>query len=113
MRIWDIEPKHLCRKHLLGEHRELHAIWSILTTNKKGYTNHPETKRWVGKLKALYLRHQALVKEMNKRGYTEKTPLDKRKATGLSIQKDFVHTKEDQGLILKEKGCLCFSENGK
>ncbi len=22
MRIWDIKPKYLCRKHLLGEHRE-------------------------------------------------------------------------------------------
>ncbi len=31
MRIWDIPPKLLCRNHLLGEHRELHAIWSILT----------------------------------------------------------------------------------
>ncbi len=31
MRIWDIEPVRLCRAHLLGEHRELHGLWNILT----------------------------------------------------------------------------------
>lgn len=35
MRIWDIHPSLLCRKHLLGEHRELHAIWSILIYKKR------------------------------------------------------------------------------
>ena len=39
MRIWDIAAHKLCRNHLLGEHRELHAIWSILTTGKKGIKN--------------------------------------------------------------------------
>ena len=42
MRIWDVPPECLCRQHLLGEHRELHAIWTILTTGKTGYTRHPE-----------------------------------------------------------------------
>jgi hypothetical protein len=49
MRIWDIPPDKLCRNHLLGEHNELHAMWNILTQGKKGYSNHPETKRWVGR----------------------------------------------------------------
>jgi len=31
MRIWDVHVKHLRRKHLLGEHRELHDLWNILT----------------------------------------------------------------------------------
>ena len=67
MRIWDISPKKLCRNHLLGEHRELHAIWSILTKNKKGYARHPETLRWKGKLAALYSRHKMLVEELKNR----------------------------------------------
>ena len=67
MRIWDIDPKHLCRNHLLGEHRELHAIWSIITKNKKGYSNHPETNRWKNKLGALFKRHELLIEEMEKR----------------------------------------------
>jgi hypothetical protein len=57
MRIWDIPVEKLCRNHLLGEHRELHAMWVVITQNKKGYSKHPETIRWIGKLRALYLRH--------------------------------------------------------
>lgn len=64
MRIWDIPNEKLCKKHLLGEHRELHALWSILINNKKGYTNHPETLRWTGKLISLYFRHEQQIKEM-------------------------------------------------
>src|SRR5690348_6846591 len=78
MRVWDISPKRLCRNHLLGEHRELHAIWSVLVNGKKGYARHPETLRWRGKLKALYSRHDALVREMTVRGYTHQSPLSKR-----------------------------------
>ncbi len=107
MRIWDIEPKYLCSKHLLGEHRELHAIWSILTKNKKGYSRHPETLRWKGKLRALYLRHEKLVKEMIRRGYTHTSNLDKKLAKGKAKQDEFVNTIKEQIEILKKKGCEC------
>lgn len=107
MRIWDIDPALLCRIHLLGEHRELHAIWTILTENKKGYINHPETKRWKGKLRALYRRHELLVAEMEKRTYKHSSPLDESLATGVEIQELFVHTPEEQIMILKAKKCLC------
>jgi hypothetical protein len=107
MRIWDLDPKNLCRQHLLGEHRELHAIWSILISGKKGYANHPETKRWQGKLKALYIRHELLVKEMKNRGYVHRSALDKRFAQGTSVQKEFLHTKKEQKNILRRKKCKC------
>lgn len=107
MRIWDIEPNRLCRNHLLGEHRELHAIWSIITKNKKGYSFHPETLRWNGKLKALYLRHEKLVHEMKLRGYTHSSPLEKKHAKGKSEQKFFIDSKERQIKILKGKKCTC------
>ena len=81
MRIWDISPKRLCRNHLLGEHRELHAIWSVLVNGKKGYARHPETLRWRGKLRALFGRHDALVQEMAVRGYQHRSPLPKRLGT--------------------------------
>lgn len=74
MRIWDIPPEKLCRQHLLGGHRELHALWSIIINNKKAYAHHPETMRWRGKLRALYLRHNAQVEEMTKRGYKHYPP---------------------------------------
>jgi hypothetical protein len=107
MRIWDIAPEKLCRNHLLGEHRELHAIWTILTQGKKGYAFHPETIRWQGKLKALYLRHGQQVKEMHRRGYRHYSPLARAMATGKSRQDIYVDTPVKQRRILREKHCDC------
>lgn len=107
MRIWDLPPKKLCRSHLLGEHRELHAIWSVLTKNKKGYSHHPETLRWKGKLKALYLRHEDEAAELIRRGYRHLSPLDARLAKGKAIQGEYVDTKKEQMKKLKRKNCGC------
>ena len=107
MRIWDLSPTKLCRPHLLGEHRELHAIWSILTQNKKGYSLHPETIRWRGKLKALYMRHEELVKEMHERGYNHHSPLNQKLAVGKSKQDLFVDSIQEQIKNLQQKHCKC------
>lgn len=109
MRIWDLPTHQLCRKHLLGEHREIHAIWTILTTGRKGYTNHPETKRWKGKLAALYTRHEEQVKEMEKRKYQHKSPLDILLAVDQKTQDIFINSLEEQKEILNKKLCACFS----
>jgi len=107
MRIWDIEPERLCRQHLLGEHRELHALWVILTRGKKGFSNHPETARWRGKLLALFRRHEALAAEMGRRGYRHGTPLPREEAVGLEHQEEYKDTPAEQVRILREKGCGC------
>ncbi len=107
MRIWDLPPKILCRNHLLGEHRELHAVWVVLTENKKGYSHHPETLRWKGHLKALFLRHQKLVEEMSRRGYRHRSLLDKSLAKGSGIQKTYIDAPANQRKILEKKGCRC------
>ncbi|MBU0532184.1 pyrimidine dimer DNA glycosylase/endonuclease V [Candidatus Micrarchaeota archaeon] len=107
MRIWDIAPSKLCRQHLLGEHRELHAIWSILIHDKKGYSKHPETKRWKGKLLALYYRHQKLVKEMKKRRYNHNSDLDYSFAKGGRVQNDYIQSYTEQIKRLKRKKCRC------
>jgi hypothetical protein len=112
VRIWDLEPRVLCRQHLLGEHRELHGLWNILTRDKRGYRSHPETMRWVGKLSALHARHEALVAEMTRRGYTHHTPLDSSLAAGAAVQDEFVHSIDEQREILRAKGCTCFSSTG-
>ncbi len=75
MRVWDISPGYLNRGSLLGEHRELHAIVSIIVNNKRGYANHPETRRWVGYGWALKKRHRLLAAEMALRGYTDRSPV--------------------------------------
>ncbi len=107
MRIWDLPPTVLCRNHLLGEHLELHAMWSVIVNNKKGYSKHPETLRWVGKLKALYLKHDEIVKEMKERGYKHKSNLDSTLAKGKTKQTVYINTILEQKKILKSKKCLC------
>ena len=82
MRIWDINPGYLNDQSLLGEHRELHAIVSILSNNKKGYSEHPETVRWKGHGWALKQRHKLLGSEMSLRGFLDKTPVDLRSNKG-------------------------------
>ena len=107
MRIWDLEPACLCRAHLLAEHRELHAVWSILTQDRAGYRRHPETRRWEGRLAAIYRRHEALVAEMGRRGYRHASPLDPALATGDPVQEAFVDPPERQRELLRARGCGC------
>jgi hypothetical protein len=112
MRIWDIPPEKLCTKHLFGEHRELHAIWNIITKNKKGYAHHPETMRWRGKLLALYRRHEEEVREIQRRGFRHNSPLEEALATGSGTQDEYLLGIEDQIRLLSEKGCQClFSDD--
>lgn len=108
MRIWDLDPTLLCRKHLLGEHRELHGLWNILTLGKRGYSQHPETKRWIGRLWALSQRHDALSQEMARRGWNHRTPLVVPAGPVERITQDrMVHTVEEQITLLRSKGCDC------
>jgi Pyrimidine dimer DNA glycosylase len=107
MRIWDLDPGVLCDQHLLGEHRELHGIWSILTNGRAGYANHPETLRWRGRLAALYARHEDEIAEMDRRGFRHASPLDERLATGQAVQTELVDSLEVQRARLESKGCGC------
>jgi hypothetical protein len=109
MRVWDVEPRLLCRQHLLGEHRELHGLWNILTIHggTGGYSQHPETLRWVDKTRALFARHEQLVDEMTRRGYRHHSPLDERLATGAATQDTYIDSLERQFELLSAKGCDC------
>lgn len=102
MRIWDIHPGYLNRQSLLGEHRELHGIVSIFTNNKKGYSKHPETLRWIGYGWAIKQRHKLLSAEMSLRGYQDRTPVN------LRSNKDrwpeiYIDSPYDQLELLKQK----------
>jgi hypothetical protein len=75
VRVWDLNPGYLNRQSLLGEHREIHAVFSIIENDKRGYARHPETLRWVGRLPALAHRHDLVVSEMELRGYQHHSPV--------------------------------------
>lgn len=105
MRVWDIPPSKLCRQHLLGQHRELHAIHSILTNGKRGYRNHPEVKRWDGSLAALRFKHEVTADEMMYRGYKHHSPLPQESAA--VIFPEPWESAAVQVEKLKAKGCAC------
>jgi hypothetical protein len=92
---------------LLGEHRELHGLWNILVHGKRGYSRHPETRRWVGKQAALFKRHEQLVAEMERRGFAHASPLDPAHATGADTQDAFIDPPAEQLRILAGKPCAC------
>ena len=109
MRIWDVGPEELCRSHLLGEHRELHGLWNVLTLHEGqgGYARHPETLRWVGKTRALYRRHEALIREFHNRGYRHASPLEASLAGGSSEQDALIDDLARQRRLLAAKPCDC------
>lgn len=113
MRVWDLPVRVLCRQHLLGEHRELHAMWATLAFNRKGYANHPETLRWKGRMCALVDRHDAQVAEMERRGYKHASELPlalhgNPDPTSCGKPRRYaVNSLEEQVLNLWGKGCDC------
>jgi hypothetical protein len=80
-----------------------------LSEGKRGYSRHPETLRWRGRLAALYARHEAEVGEMRRRGFGHASPLDPRLATGAAEQTELVDPIEAQRDRLARRGCGCAS----
>jgi len=73
MRMWMIEPELLCRKHLLGEHGEIHKF---LPSFRKGYRVGGRFDPIVQIQFQGYLkRHDDLASEMLTRGYSHNSPL--------------------------------------
>lgn len=102
MRIWDIHPGYLNRQSLLGEHRELHGMVSILVHGKKGYARHPETLRWSNYGWALRMRHQLLAAEMALRQYTDRSPVTLESNHGLWPE-TYIDAPGQQFVLLGEK----------
>lgn len=80
MRVWDVPVNYLCDKHLIGQHLEIHTMYNVIYKNKKGYSKHPETLRWVNKLDQLALIHNQTVAEMSSRGFNHKSPINYKEA---------------------------------
>lgn len=83
MRMWMVDPKVMCRKHLLGEHVEMHMfLGSMLKgTSMKGYCDNNLMEP-----QQLKARHDALVVEMEARGYNHKSPMSQSDfSTGLFL----------------------------
>ena len=88
MRMWDLPPAHMCRKHLLGEHVEMHMLVGSFRkgTSLKGYLNN-------GLLdpSKVFQRHEELVAEMKSRGYNHKSPIDRALCDGIAKKYNNYH----------------------
>lgn len=72
MRMWMIDPKLLCNKHLLGEHGEIHK-------HRHNFVKHHSiTGRIAPKVQiepaSMRSRHDELAEEMGRRGMRHKSP---------------------------------------
>ena len=72
MRMWNVSPRLMCRKHLLGEHAEMHMFFGALSLGKRldgyictGLVEVHNVKR----------RHDELAQEMVRRGYCHNSPM--------------------------------------
>ena len=72
VRMWNVHPEMMCRRHLLGEHCEMHMFAGCIQKRKSinGYVEKGlvETGN-IGK------RHDSLAREMERRGYRHASPL--------------------------------------
>jgi hypothetical protein len=72
MRMWMVNPRQMCRKHLLGEHVELHMFMGTIKKRKNldGYV-----KNNLLDFMSIPKRHSELVSEMIRRGYHHQSKL--------------------------------------
>lgn len=73
MRMWLVDPKMLCQRHLLGEHLEMHMF---VGTIKKGKSVKGFIENRLVDTNLIQARHDELAKEMQSRGMAHKSDLD-------------------------------------
>ena len=70
-----VDPRIMCRQHLLGEHAEIHMFIGTINRGNsiKGYL-----EKGLLEIHNLYGRHDELVREMRSRNYRHDSPISKR-----------------------------------
>ena len=73
MRMWNVSPELMCKKHLLGEHVKMHMFFGTLRLGKKidGYIS-----SGLVEVHNINRRHDELAQEMMKRGYRHNSPME-------------------------------------
>jgi hypothetical protein len=72
MRMWMVDPKLMCRQHLLGEHVELHMLAGSI---KRGKSIRGFIDKGLVETHNILDRHETLVAEILRRGYKHNSPL--------------------------------------
>lgn len=74
VRMWGVNPELLCAKHLLGEHVEMHMFAGSI---RKGISTKGYEQTGLVILSKIRSRHDALAKEMKRRGMNHRSPMDR------------------------------------
>ena len=98
MRMWCAPARGMCRPHLLGEHVELHMIVGALN---KGQNLQGFYDKGLIDTRLIIIRHADLANEMERRGYTHRSPLQPFADPGLG------HITKDSFAQLTERCRLC------
>lgn len=72
-RMWMVEPKIMCRWHLLGEHKEIHQLAGQI---REGISIRGYLDKRIIEPQNMKTRHDALVIEMLARGYNHNSPFE-------------------------------------
>lgn len=107
MRMWGVDPKFLCRNHLLGEHVEMHMFAGTI---RKGISIQGYIDKKLVNPRLIKVRHDILVEEMKSRGYNHNSDLNLDDIDDqLFCPLDLENNEKD----LKARCSLCFSKNNK
>jgi hypothetical protein len=109
MRMWMVDPKLLCRKHLLGEHGEIHK-------HRHNFVKkHSISKRVfpIAQIEPLSMksRHDELAAEMLSRGYNHESPFEQPDLTYLPENERNARVNIDNSLKDLKTRCLECSKN--
>ena len=83
MRMWMLPPEGMCRKHLLGEHVELHML---LGNMRRGKSIEGFLSGGLVDPQQLFARHEELVTEMTRRGFKHTSSIDACECASLAAQ---------------------------
>jgi len=72
MRMWNVDPKKLCRQHLLGEHVEMHMFVGSL---RKGKSIAGFLRLGLVEPAKIRSRHDVLARELTRRGMHHRSPI--------------------------------------
>ena len=109
--MWNVNPKIMCRKHLLGEHVEMHMFLGSIIHGRSldGFL-----QKGLVEVHNIKQRHDQLVSEMIDRGYNHKSPLiiPKKHIKPMSIEHGHVDKEVSLNELLSRcRECRKRSEN--
>lgn len=102
MRMWMVNPRHMCARHLLGEHVELHMLVSTIRLRRSitGYV-----RNGLVEPSAIARRHAELVREMTRRGYRHRSLLWQPSLEHLPHEEATAHVNQTESLAELRRRC--------